>query len=202
MDYLYFRTQMNNMLSKQFVSDFAQRYHYSCDDIPMIELIAKDIRICIKDCESTEAVVNDKYIDVAVTLGNNLDILIENSVKKGDVYRQMLIEDMSSELLMKGYDSTIENIRLKTEESFSNVCFWGDSEEYPIENMINVIDSFKHISLKVNSAGCLIPRKSMLFRIILSDKNTISDMNDNCKYGGHSCDNCNMGKQGKCIYKK
>lgn len=195
MQNLFYRTRMWELLTPAWIQRVAEKYHYEINDIELLMHVASDIRGCIKDQEALEIVAEDSYADIAISLGRNLDLLLDKYAKMDLVMEQLMIENLVSELLMAQYGEVSDILEKEFHLYVSGLHFWGDDEGYSFGRMKETLQSFKHLRVQCTKDFCLIPSKSVVYRVDLKQEVCDNKCEDSI------CAHCSRRMRGECEFR-
>lgn len=191
----YYKTSTEKHINDSFLYGVLRKYHYNDDDIALFRDAAKEITTAVKGNSEVEIIFNDYDCEVAFSLGDKVDMLIEDYNSRGDVLRQYIADNISSELMNKEYSLISNIIRNQTGKKIVQYQFYGGCL-LDIRNIKDVLGRFKHINITCNEYMYLTPQKSVIFKAVLTgDENHIMNSEPTV------CDTCEFGKNGKCINK-
>lgn len=155
---------MWELLTPEWIERVAEKYHYEEKDLELLLQVASDIRGCIKGQEALEIVVSDAHADIAISLGRNLDILLDKYARYDLVMEQLMTENLVSELLMNQYGEVNSILEKEFGLYVSSLHFWGDDAVYSFEKMKENLQIFRHLHVKCTKDYCLVPSKSVVYR--------------------------------------
>lgn len=181
----YLKSRLWTQLTSEFLGQIQVRYHYEERDRAQLKLVAADMANCMKWQESTYLVWQEDVpgqVIVVMTLGVGIDLLQERYAKSGRMMESYMVESIAGELLMLGYAQLEQFIREKTGCYVSAYHFLGSEEAYPLEAMRGILEMTGQNKVVCNEAGCLTPKKSVVFLAELTNQE-----NSSC---GRLCDTC------------
>lgn len=181
----YIRTDNWAKITDEFIENTFKAFHYSIEQKQTYIDTAWAVRGCIKDQEAAELIYEDSYIEVAFSLGERLDVLIDNYSKKGKLLEALMATNIASAVLMNGYKLLEVYAQEYFKSKATRMVFWG-TNGLLIEDMPGSIDKFSNIKIRCNESMNLIPSQSVCFRMYPS-----------CTHE-NLCDNCELKSQGKC----
>lgn len=209
----YAHTRMWENLSGSFLREVCRKYHYKDEDLELLASVAADIRICIKEKECFEIHLREDdgglwMADILITLGDTLDHLQDKYDRSGELMKQWMLENISGELLMQEYPVIHNMIEKQTGFVVGEVHFWGESEEYPLEKIPEVLQKFHTARVTASQDYCLKPAKSVLYRAKLLERTmqrcTGTEDRDHRKAPGEPvyriCEFCPRKIAGTCEY--
>lgn len=185
------RTRMWEMLTYTFLQEILDIYHYNEQDMELLGRVASDMRGCMKDQECYELSFyktmehgreETKWVDVVITLGDGLDRLQEKYVRTQEVMKQWMLENISSELLMRQYTAINEQITHQTGKNVWVMHFWGSEEAYPLKESAAVLQNFSSIRVRCTQEYCLHPSKSVLYRCELMNADHTQECTSLCDH--------------------
>ena len=189
MNLLYYRTRLWENLTPEYVADMAERFHFREEDIPLIEAVARDIRGCIKDQEALEIILTKGYADVAITLGSNLDLLMDKYSRKGMLLEQLAAENIISDILMKFYNQVTKIVEEESGLYAGGSHFWGAEKNLPLEELGETLKSFQKVKLTCTKDFSLRPAKSVVYRMNLLCTRGADEGSSICQNCPNQCDN-------------
>ena len=188
---LFFRVCTANLADEDFVADLMTRFNYDIKDSSEIKMMLKTVSNAIMNRDYAEVILEEDHADVAYSLGENIDKVIEDLSRKGQVKRQLLCENIVSYLMFLGYDAINGIIEEKSGKIISNYAFWGD-EGLDFDEIGNEIKRFEKIDIKTAEGYCFLPQKSVLYRCFYGDRSY--------RGRGPLCNDCIRRKNGQCNY--
>lgn len=195
MQNLFYRTRMWELLTPAWIQRMAEKYHYEVNDLELLMHVASDVRGCIKDQEALEIVAEDSYADIAISLGRNLDLLLDKYAKMDLVMEQLMTENLVSELLMAQYGEVSDILEKEFHLYVSGLHFWGDDEIYSFERMKETLQIFNHLRVQCTKDFCLIPSKSVVYRVDLKQE----VCGEKCE--ASICAHCSRRMRGECEFR-
>ena len=113
---------------------------------------------------------NTEAASVAVTLGDGVDRLQEEYTKQGRLLECYMAETLADELLLSLYPKVNARITQKTGRRVARCRFYGSDAFYPLEEMKKAPVLCGLREVVCNEAGCLLPKKSVVFWAELTGK--------------------------------
>ena len=190
---VYYKTSTEKHINDSFLHDVLIKYHYNNDDLVLFDEVAKELAVAIKGNSEVEILFNDTDCEVVFSLGNQVDALIDKYNSSGDVLKQFIADNISSELMNIEYSLISNIIRNQTGKKVVQYQFYGGCQ-LDIQNIKEVLSGFEHTSVICNEYMCLIPKKSVLFKTMLSKREE-----ENVQRVVSVCDTCEFGKNGNCV---
>lgn len=172
----FFQTVIEACDSDGFLSEVIRKYHYREEDADALRETAHRIKKSIEqnacfNCRIREETM-EVVMEVAMTLGEEIDKLQEQYLQKGLLTEGYMIETLASEILLRGYSAFNSWVAEQTEYGVSRYYFLGSSKEYPISMLPDLLRNL-NLPITCNQAYCMIPKKSVAFVAALSsNKNT------------------------------
>lgn len=102
------------------------------------------------------------YESVVMTLGSGIDRLQERYCKRELFLSSYIVEVLSGEILMRGYDAYNQYVRKETGRHAAGYHFLGSEAAFPLDLLPELL---RECSLQItcNSAFCMQPNKSVAF---------------------------------------
>ncbi|MCR5255998.1 MAG: hypothetical protein K6D96_08710 [Acetatifactor sp.] len=191
MQRLFFKVCTANLAGEKFVEEFSDRFNYEKKDSSEIKLMLKLVSNAIMNRDHAEVIMEDDHADVAYSLGDEVDRLLNDLSEKSEVKRQLLCENIVSYLMFLAYDRINAVIEEKSGKIISDYAFWGD-EGLDFEEIDHELERFERIDIKKAEGYCFLPQKSVLYRCFYGDSSY--------RGRGPLCDNCIRRKNGLCNY--
>lgn len=159
------------LITSEFINKTFNSFHYSKEQYSVFENVAWAVRGAIKDQEAIELVYNENDIDVVFSLGARLDLLINKYTESSQLLEALMATNIAASLLMDGY---------KMYEGFATEYFGSKAVKYlfygtkelPLEAMADVVSSFKSINITLTEGYNLIPKQSVMYKLLPSCSNT------------------------------
>lgn len=177
---------------EQFLHSVMKKYHYATEEYPTLKQIADQMIPCLeteagwqdRDFEETFPEGERPFLAVGITLGKEIDGLQEKYLQSGLLTESYMIEVLSSELLLKSYQSYTEWVAAHRKFHVARLYFLGTeipenetSESKPVESetpekrlgrrlrLENLPTLLRELQLPItcNEAYCMIPKKSVVF---------------------------------------
>jgi len=127
------------------------------------------------------ALSHSLYEKVAMSLGQGVDILQESYSKTGLLLQSYIVEALSGELLMRGYDAYNRYIAAHTDRHVARYHFPGSEDSFPLHMLPELLRDLTQ-EITCNEAFCMLPKKSVVFISELTRDETV------CCQG--ICDGC------------
>lgn len=191
-EHFFYRTRMWELLTPGWIQKAAEKYHYEEKELALLMRVASDIRGCIKDQEALEIVAMEDYADIVISLGRNLDLLLDKYAKGDMVMEELMTENLVSELLMAQYKEVSSILEKDLQQYVSGLHFWGDDQVYSFEKMREVLSCFQHLQIQCTKDYCLLPSKSVVYRADLK-KEPCKKQRD-----ASICEHCSRRLRGEC----
>lgn len=170
----FFSDVLDKFLSPAFLEKVRIKFHYGETQVSEFQAVAEEMLPLMREeafWERKEFVVKSQHLidnidatyeSVVMSLGSGVDCLQEKYSEKGMLSQSYMIEVLSSEILMQGYDAYNRYIRENTDWHVARYHFWGSEEEFPLEMLPQLLNEFA-LKVACNSAFCMIPKKSVAF---------------------------------------
>ena len=191
--------RLHLVLTSKELEETAEKYHFSGMDVRtgMEELQGIHEMLCkAADCRTVCMVEKEKREAAAVlTLGAGVDALQEEYQKQGLLMEAYLMDCLCRELLRKGSRALDERIRERMNLYAIRYLFPG--QNLPLEEMERIFLCFDgKVPVKLHPGFVLIPRQSVAYRIVLSDREpeTCADICADC-VRRESCERYTSGER-------
>lgn len=160
------KVELNIRLETEDLYELIKRYHLQGEDLEELQRLNNAIMKVIS-CKACYQITGFSGIGI-VTLGSEIDRLQESCTSREMLYEALLIDYLSTELLNQAYHQLNEICHEESGYFVKNYLFPG--AELPIEEIEAIcIESGQDI-LAYNQAYMLIPGKSAVFRIMLTEQ--------------------------------
>lgn len=156
---------------------------------PAMQKESSQIRQACGAKNRQSADVPDKaYECVAMSLGHGVDQLQESYSEKGLLLQSYIVEALTGELLMRGYDAYNRYIASNTDWHVARYHFPGSEDSFPLEMLPELLQDLTQ-EITCNAAFCMIPKKSVVFISELTQDETVrcQEICDGC--GNTACPN-------------
>lgn len=194
---MYLESRLWTRLTSEFLEEVQWRHHYEEKDMEQLKVVASDMVNCMKWQESTyllceedlcNSVADEITVTAIMTLGAGIDLLQERYQKSGRILESYMVESIGNELLMLGYRQLEQYVWNLTGYHVVAFHFFGGEEGYPLEMMRTVLNGTEQGKVTCNEACCLSPKKSVVFLVDLSRKesNGCVELCDTCTRR-HNC---------------
>lgn len=163
-----------------------RRYHFSDSDYEDILAMSRameplvDINAFCVYKESYAKIEEKNFYMVFVTLGDGIDRLQGLYADRQCLSEAYIIDCIGSELLMKAYEKLVKELQKECGKWAKKIDFLGD--KYSMELLPELYEECKPEGIRYNEQFVLIPSKSVVFLLPMSEKKT----NDPCLI----CANC------------
>lgn len=111
---------------------------------------------------SQPAMLYAAYEKAAMSLGHGVDLLQENYSEKGLLLQSYIVEALSGELLMRGYDAYNRYVAAHTDKHVARYHFPGSEEAFSLEMLPELLKDLTQ-EITCNAAFCMVPKKSVVF---------------------------------------
>lgn len=181
----FFPKLLDEFISTDFLKKVRAKYHFDEEQTAQIQTVAEEMLPKIRkeafwirqeSFSKTEWLSKDTdaaYENVAISLGNGVDLLQESYSEKGLLLESYIVEVLASELLMRGYDAYNRYVMKHTPYHVARYHFPGSEETLPLEILPRLLNDLTH-KISCNSAFCMQPKKSVVFIAELTQDETIS----------------------------
>ena len=165
--------------NEQFLHSVMKKYHYDPEEYPNLKQLAEQMVPCLeteagwqdRDFEETFPEGERSFLAVGITLGKGIDDLQENYLRNGLLTEGYMIEVLSSELLLKSYQTYTEWVAAHRELHVARLHFLGTESETSDKKLSNrlrlenlpVLLRELQLPVTCNEAYCMIPKKSVVF---------------------------------------
>ena len=177
---------------EQFLHSVMKKYHYAEDEYPLLQQLAGQMVSCLeaeagwqdREVEETFPAGERSFLAVGITLGKGIDDLQEKYLTEGLLTESYMIEVLSSELLLKSYQSYTEWVSAHRKFHVARLHFLGSEppkagtpgeetlemeatgktlrSRLRIENLPALLQELQ-MPVTCNEAYCMIPKKSVVF---------------------------------------
>lgn len=180
------KTAVDLTVSRPFLEAVFQKYHFNPEDKEQFYSVAKEVEEAVRGqagfWSSQAEDVQSGMAIVAMTLGEQVDVLQETYRAAGDLTACYMIETIAGELLLTAYARYNEWAKQKIGLHVERYYFFGAEETYPLEEMKKALEELGTEEVCCNRACCLTPKKSVVFLAKLTE-------NENVQCAG-ICVNC------------
>ncbi len=128
-----------------------------------------------------EFIEYERYVVVAVTLGESVDHLIALYSKAGKVLQAYMIDCIGLELLLCAYREIVKEVHVRTGLWAQKMDFLGD--KYPIHYTKEILHHMQQQQITCNESFMMRPQKSTMFVTELRGRAKKMDV-------GALCENC------------
>lgn len=141
-----------------------------------------------KEAGAQSAPAHSIYEKAAMSLGQGVDILQESYSEMGLLLQSYIVEALSGELLMRGYDAYNRYIAAHTDRHVARYHFPGSEDSFPLHMLPKLLQDFTQ-EITCNEAFCMLPKKSVVFISELTQDETVrcQGICDGC--GNMTCPN-------------
>ena len=161
----------------EFLHSVMKKYHYAEDEYPHLKQIAGQMSSCLvaeagwqdRELEDILPGGEQSFLAVGITLGKGIDDLQEQYLTKGLLTESYMIEVLSSELLLKSYQSYTEWVATHRKLHVARLYFLGSGAadtalgtRLQMENLPELLEMLE-LPVRCNEACCMIPKKSVVF---------------------------------------
>lgn len=159
---------------REFLDKVCAKYHYPSEESAALFETASRIRECmLKEAAfsfGTISYENQNYrkISAVITLGESIDRLQEDYTDKDMFSESYMAEVISGEILTESYKVLNRIILKKTGFYVERYIFPGSMSECNIEEVEGLVNGCG-LNVAVNSALCMVPKKSVAFYALLTD---------------------------------
>lgn len=183
---------LSEMMTESLMEEIMVKYHFQ-DVREEMHQAYTAVRSAIKDQERYEVLLDRELMqaDIVVTLGGLIDKYQEKLAKEDDIMKELMVEQISWDLLAQGYKMIRDNLCEFHGLTMDKMHFWGGEPDYPLEGLIDVLKRFQHLDISLSHALSLSPSKSAVFRahLLLAEEEAV-------EHG--LCTTCN--RQERCEY--
>lgn len=170
----FFPALLEEFISSAFLEKVQKKFHFSVEHSSQIESAAKEMLPLIHGeaffIRRAYSMGNKWFTPkpettfecVAMSLGSGVDLLQERYVEKGLLLESYIVEVLSSELLLHGYDAYNQYITKHTTRHVARYYFPGSEETLPLEMLPALLQNLTH-KITCNAAFCMQPKKSVVF---------------------------------------
>lgn len=169
----FFSDLLKDFLKEDFLLSVCKKFHYGKTQWEELYGVAKDMLPLMekeafwerrKSCYTDKCLEysHAKYEDVVMSLGNGLDDLQENYHRKELLSEIYMLQNLASELLLKGYSSYNQYISENLDWHVARYHFLGSEKEFPLELLPKLLKGLTP-KMTCNAAFCILPKKSVAF---------------------------------------
>ena len=175
-----------------FLHSVMKKYHYAKHDYSTMKSVAEQMLPSLEaeagwqdsDLQETFPAGEQSFLAVGITLGNGIDELQEKYLREGLLTESYMIEVLSSELLLKSYQSYTEWIArhrdfhvarfyfLGSEVSESDDAYAVLQQKLQLEQLPELLEKLD-MSVTCNEAYCMLPKKSVVFYAQLTKDSSV-----------------------------
>lgn len=181
----FFPELLDDFVSADFLKKVLEKYHFNEEQAAQLQAVAMEMLPQIreeafwirqespskKEWHSKDS--DTAYENVAMSLGNGVDLLQEHYSEKGLLLESYMVEVLASELLMRGYDAYNRYVMEHTAYHVARYHFPGSEESLPLKMLPQLLNGLTQ-KITCNSAFCMQPKKSVVFISELTQDKTIS----------------------------
>lgn len=183
----YLEMHLWRNLTENFLERICKRCHYKKEDMPKLRSVACDMMICLKGREAVYIILPEESTDtyfmpVVMTLGEEIDLLEARYQKCGRLQEAWMLENLSGELLMCGYEQLAQWVREQLGLSVRNYHFFGSNESFLLEQIPEILRQMGQKKVTCTADFCLRPQKSTVFLAELKAEKTKNEI--------HICGQC------------
>ncbi len=180
----FFPELLDEFISTDFLKKVRAKYHFGEEQASLLQSAAEELLPQIRQEAFwiRQASFNNEwqskdsdtiYENVAMSLGNGVDLLQESYCEKGLLLESYMVEVLASELLMRAYDAYNRYVIEHTPYHVARYHFPGSEKTLPLEMLPQLLNGITQ-KITCNSAFCMQPKKSVLFISELTQDETIS----------------------------
>lgn len=181
----FFPELLDEFISTDFLKKVCEKYHFDEEQAAQLQAVAEEMLPKMRKEAfwiRQESFANNEwqskdsdttYENVAMSLGNGVDLLQEHYSEKGLLLESYMVEVLASELLMRGYDAYNRFVNEHSAYHVARYHFPGSEEALPLEMLPHLLNGLTH-KIACNSAFCMQPKKSVVFISELTQDETIS----------------------------
>ena len=167
---------------EQFLHSVMKKYHYDPEEYATLKQIAEQMVPRLeaeagwqdRDYEETFPEGERSFLAVGITLGKGIDELQDKYLQNGLLTESYMMEVLSSELLLKSYESYTEWVAAHRELHVARLYFLGTeiaeakaederlNSRLRLEHLPELLSELQ-IPVTCNEAYCMIPKKSVVF---------------------------------------
>lgn len=201
----FFTALLEEFVSSAFLEKVRIKFHFAEEQTAAIGKVAKEMLPVLrkeafwvsaaykwKECPhlagNTETVYETTYEKVAMSLGNGVDLLQESYSQTGLLLQSYIVETLSGELLMRGYDAYNRYIAAHTDRHVARYHFPGSEDSFPLEMLPELLKNLTQ-EITCNAAYCMIPKKSVVFISELTQDETVHCQGICAGCGNMTCPN-------------
>lgn len=174
---IFGRTRLWEMMNDSFLEEVCRKYKYQRADMELLQKVASDLKICIKDQECFHCLLTENIEKkerkvsalILLTLGIGPDLLQERYCRSDRLLEAYMIENISSELLQRGYEQVHRLIAQQTKQYVTDMYFYGSTDKFPLEAMPGALKKLGSKIVTCTENCYLKPSKSVLYQARLSD---------------------------------
>jgi hypothetical protein len=175
------RKLLEKAADRDFLKKVCAKYHYPEGEFAALYETASHIRECmLKEAAFSFGTISDekqnyRKISAVITLGEGIDRLQEDYTDKDMLSESYMAEVISGEILTESYKVLNRIILKKTGFYVERYVFPGSTSECNIEEVQKLVNGCG-LNVVVNSAVCMVPKKSVAFYAVLTDDaNTVCE---------------------------
>ncbi len=181
----FFPVLLDEFISVAFLNKVREKYHFDAEQAAQLHATAEEMlpkmreeafwirqaSFANKERQSKDS--DTAYENVAISLGNGVDLLQESYSEKGLLLESYMVEVLASELLMRSYDAYNRYVMEHTPYHVARYHFPGSEETLPLETLPKLLNNLTQ-EITCNSAFCMQPKKSVVFISELTQDETKS----------------------------
>lgn len=180
----FFPNLLDEFISTDFLKRVRTKYHFDKEQTAQIQTAAEEMlpkmreeafwirQASFSKTEWSSKDTETAYENVAISLGNGVDLLQEGYLEKGLLLESYIVEVLASELLMRGYDAYNRYVMEYTPYHVARYHFPGSEETLPLEMLPRLLNDLTQ-KISCNSAFCMQPKKSVVFIAELTQDDSI-----------------------------
>lgn len=170
----FFPDALEKFLSSAFLEGVRKKYHFDETQASEFQAVAEEMLPLMREeafwerkafsgenqCQGEErGVIHEQ---VVMSLGNGVDCLQERYSERELLSQSYMLEELASELLLRGYAAYNRCVRKNTGWHVARYHFLGSEEDFPLEMLPDLLKELTPL-VTCNSAFCMTPKKSVAF---------------------------------------
>ena len=181
---VFFPVLLDEFLTTDFLEKVRTKFHFGEEQAADIRAVAEEMLPAMREeafwvskaylaqnrCQAQDS--DTVYESVAISLGNGVDRLQESYSERGLLLQSYIVEVLSSEFLMRGYDAYNRYVAEHTALHVARYRFPGNDDMLPLKTLPGLL---KELTRKIacNAAFCMQPKKSVVFISELTGDETV-----------------------------
>ena len=165
-------TALHLTVTDRLAESVLKRYRFSPQDRDLLTGVGKRVQNAVREGARFwvrwDGNGRRDRADAALTLGGEVDALQEGYAREDRLLECYMAEVFSDELMRLACGQLNEWILENAGLRVARYRFFGADPQLPLEDMPGVLSRVEAEGIRCNPAFCLIPKKSLVFEMLLS----------------------------------